>query len=88
MKVQYEIAEGHKRGEDGLNEYIKSNPGIEQAIAVKQWIEGKYGAWVNENLGTDYAFESTSAKQFVIDFTYEDDAKVFVEKLGGHTLEA
>lgn len=88
MKVQYEIAEGHKRGESGLNEYIKSNPGLEQPVAVRDWIEGKFGTWVRDNIGTDYAFESTSPKQFVIDFTYADDAALFVSKLGGHTLEA
>lgn len=88
MKVQYEIAEGHKRGQSGLYEYMKANPGLEQSIAIQQWVQAKFGTWVSENIGADYTFESASPKQFVIDFTYEDDATVFVEKLGGHTLEA
>lgn len=88
MKIQYEIAEGHKRGENGLNEYIKSNPGLDQPVAVQQWVEMRFGSWITNNLTTDYVFVSTSPKQFVIDFTDGDDGNAFLVQLGGHELEA
>ena len=88
MKIQYEIAEGHKRGENGLNEYLKINPGIPAEEATTQWIEKRFGTWITDTLGTDFTFEQTSSKSFVVDFTYDDDGKQFLAMLGGHELEA
>ncbi|WVT74008.1 hypothetical protein QM996_02520 [Sinorhizobium chiapasense] len=88
MQILYEIAEGHKRGENGLNEYIKSNPGIAREIAIQQWVQMRFGSWITDNISKDYYFVSTSDKQFVIDFTYGDDGNLFIKKLGGHELEA
>ncbi|MGV1751532.1 hypothetical protein [Agrobacterium sp. CG674] len=88
MKIQYEIAEGHKRGENGLNEYLKINPGIAAEEATTQWIEKRFGTWITTTISEDYKFEQTSSKSFVVDFTYDDDGRKFLAMLGGHEMEA
>lgn len=88
MKIQYEIAEGHKRGENGLNEYLKINPGIPKSDAITQWIEKRFGLWITTTISEDYSFEQTSSKSFIIDFTYDDDGHKFLAMLGGHEMEA
>ncbi|XUY28546.1 hypothetical protein RMR21_015630 [Agrobacterium sp. rho-8.1] len=88
MKIQYEIAEGHKRGENGLNEYLKTNPGISAKDATTQWIEKRFGAWITTIISGDYKFQQTSSKSFIVDFTYEDDGRKFLAMLGGHEMEA
>jgi hypothetical protein len=87
MKIQYEIAEGHKRGENGLTEYLKINPGILADEATAQWIEKRFGAWITAEIGRDYTFEQTSPKSFTINFTYDDDGRKFLALLGGHEME-
>lgn len=87
MRVQYEIANGHRRGENGLLEYIKSNPGTTKETAISQWVDAKFGAFIRTTISEDFTIPMTTEFNFVIDFTYEDDADDFVKQLGGHKVE-
>lgn len=88
MQVHYEIAQGHKRGESGLIEFIKSNPGTPQKDAIATWIDNKFGQFVRDKISTDFTIPQTSTDNFVIDFTYESDANEFIKLLGGYSMEA
>lgn len=87
MRVQYEIANGHKRGENGLLEYIKSNPGTQKAEAIAAWVDAKFGTFIRDTISEDFTIPQTSELNFVVDFTYESDADDFIKQLGGHKLE-
>lgn len=88
MQVQYEIANGHRRAEDGLIDYLKSNPGLPQNEAVAIWIDNKFGTFVRDNISGDFRFTQTRPDRFIIDFTYETDADEFIKLLGGYRMEA
>jgi len=88
MKIQYEIAGGHKRGPKGLNEYIEANPAKTKSEASAEWIAAKFGAWITTNISEDFVIADEDSNGFTVDFTYEDDATAFREKLGGRVLEA
>ena len=87
MRVQYEIANGHKRGEDGLLEFIKRNPGMTKDAAISAWIDSKYGAFIRDSISEDFTISDTSEFTFLVDFTYESDADDFIKRAGGHKLE-
>lgn len=87
MRVQYEIANGHRRGENGLLEYIKSNPGTPKGTAIGEWIDAKFGTYLRNTISEDFTIPTTSEFGFVVDFTYESDADDFIKQLGGHKLE-
>lgn len=89
MKIQYEIAGGHKRGPNGLNDYIKANPGLPQNEAASQWVNGKFGAWIKDNITeTEFAITDVTTNGFIVDFTFQSDADDFRKQLGGRELEA
>lgn len=87
MRVQYEIANGHRRGENGLLEYVKSNPGTPKEAAIAEWIDAKFGKFIRTSISEDFTIPTTSEFNFVVDFTYESDADDFIKQLGGHKLE-
>lgn len=87
MRVQYEIANGHKRGEDGLLEFIKRNPGMTKDAAVAGWVDAKFGKFIRDTISEDFTIPQTSEFSFVVDFTYEIDADDFIKCAGGHKLE-
>ncbi|MCY1741429.1 hypothetical protein [Ensifer sp. SL37] len=87
MRVQYEIANGHKRGEDGLLEFIKRNPGMTKDTAISSWIDNKFGTFIRDSISDDFIIPLTSESGFVVDFTYESDADDFIKRAGGHKLE-
>lgn len=87
MRVQYEIANGHRRGENGLLEYIKSNPGMTKDAAIGAWIDAKFGTFIRDTISADFTIPLTTEFHFVVEFTYESDADDFIKRAGGHRLE-
>lgn len=66
---------------------MSDNPSFTKLEATTRFIETVYGKWINENTGTDYTFENITTSDFVINFTYDDDAHLFIQKIGGRILE-
>ncbi|MDR6757203.1 hypothetical protein J2Y48_002499 [Mycoplana sp. BE70] len=87
MRVQYEIANGHRRGENGLLEYLKSNPGTPKSEAIAAWVDAKFGTFIRTTISEDFTITSADENRFIVNFTYESDANDFIKQLGGHRLE-
>lgn len=89
MKIQYEIAGGHKRGPNGLNDYVRANPGLTQNEAAAQWVDTKFGQWIKDNITeTEFSITDITVNGFIVEFTYASDAHDFRRELGGRELEA
>lgn len=71
-----------------MNDFIKANPGLREPIAAEQWIAGKFGTWISENIGNDFTITDANSNGFLVEFTYEDDADDFLRKLGGYQVVA
>lgn len=84
MKIQMEIANGYKNGR--IAQIAERDTKLNRVQATEQFVEAMYGAWIDENLGTDFAIQNVTEQSFVVDFTYEDDALAFQKRLGGKQL--
>lgn len=85
MKIEYEIAGQHRRTE--LENFIEANPAMEVEAAKAAWIDSKFGSWVRKNVTEDFTIYELTPLGFRIDLPQPAHALLFIQKLGGRSLE-
>ncbi|SCX36024.1 hypothetical protein DSM25559_5285 [Agrobacterium rosae] len=87
MKVHMQIANGYK---PRIAKIMHDDPTINQLEATTRFIVSVYGAWIDQQFAPitpEYSFEAITKFDFVVSFTHDDDAAVFLQKVGGRVLE-
>jgi hypothetical protein len=82
MKLRVNVAGYHKR--TSLKDIADKEDSQNPDDIMQQFVGERYLPWIATNLPTaDFIIDAYDANGFVIDFTYEDDAKVFARRVGG-----
>ncbi|CDZ31087.1 Hypothetical protein NGAL_HAMBI490_59600 [Neorhizobium galegae bv. officinalis] len=85
MKIEYEVAGGHRRGD--MENFIAANPALDTETAQRTWIEQRFGKWITDNITENFSIYETTPLGFRVDFPQNADALAFLRKLGGRSLE-
>ncbi|MEW9616035.1 hypothetical protein AB3G45_19660 [Shinella sp. S4-D37] len=84
MKIYMQIANGYKSNR--ISRIADGNANMSKVEATKAFVDAAYGNWIRSNLGSDFTIHGITEQSFVVDFTYEDDAREFQKQLGGREM--
>ncbi|MGQ3209529.1 hypothetical protein [Shinella sp.] len=76
MKVRFDFPRG----------YLAEMTQAREENDFDGWVDRKFGERIRDLISNDFTLAIT-AKDFVADFTYEDDAYAFLKTFGGRAIE-
>lgn len=85
MRILMQIANGYRNGP--IEAMARAAIPSDQISPTEQFVQARYGAWIKDNLGSEFAISDVNDTSFTVEFTHEDDALAFQKQLGGRIME-